>query len=268
MAVTHKLNLPKTKDDYYFVAGDWHIGHDSNDNLHKPSLDILIQMAEDYPKARRKLIINGDFVDAAQLMSRSPDYKKWIKRSDGIEEFFLPLCEEEVNRANDILDRLQKTFKEIHYMSGNHDQRYYYFDAPPAYEHNFDLAARLNLLTRKISFYNYPDWLDIGDKLTINHGIAHGTTAVKKHYEASTGKSVIFSHVHNFEVKSFSNRGDTVQCMSLPAMSGLNVPYIKTNIHNWSNGFAVVTMRPTGIFNTQVYQVWQEELHVGTKIYK
>lgn len=263
MAITHRLELPKNKDDIYFIANDWH-----TEALNKKLFNIMCDMASELPVKRRKLIINGDFVDALHLMAKNPEYKKWESRSDGIEEFFLPNSEKEIEWANKTLDLIAETFSEVIYIFGNHDFRYSNFKAPPAYAHNFDLVAQLNLAKRNIKHILYPDWLDIGHLLTVTHGSFHGATAVKKHYESSGGKSVIFGHVHKFEVKPFNSRGDTVQCMSLPAMCNLNAEYIKNGIQDWSNGFAILNMRPSGKFNIQVHQMWDDEIHIGAKIYK
>jgi len=254
----NRLKLPaKGKVDTYFIAGDWHSLH-----VDAASCEILLQLAQRVPKKRRKLVINGDFVDAEHLMKRGDGFKKWIKLSSGIEEYFLPKSEEEYLWANEMLDELQKVFPSITFIEGNHCARYRWFmenHSPAAYRHNFCLKTQLHLRSRNISMINYNDWLDVGN-VTITHGMYHGTSAVKKHYEACCGRSVIFSHVHKLECRPFVSRGETRQGWSLPAMCKLNPEYIKNTDNNWSNGFGVLNVKHNGNFNFNTYQIWDDEL--------
>lgn len=239
-----ELQLPsKGEISTYFIAGDWH-----TEAMSISCFKIMLAMASTLPKKKRKLIINGDFLDAPHLMPRSSEYKKYIGRADGIEEYFLPISEEEFTWGNTVLDRLQKVFHEIIYVEGNHDWRYRDFMkvAPGPYAHNFDYRLQLSLDKRNIDYVNYNDWLDIGDIWTITHGMYHGTTCLKKHYEAARSRNVIFSHVHSDDRKSFVGRGDTVHAYSLPAFSNLNPGYIKNRETNWDMGFATLNVRDDG----------------------
>jgi ribosomal protein L24E len=258
-----KIDPPVKGIDTYFIFGDSH-----TDAIHWPSLDIMAKRAHKLPKSKRNLIINGDFMDAAHLMARNPMYKKWIKRADGMEEYFIEKSEEELEFSNKLLDILQGIFAKIIYGEGNHDWRYRDFMAkcPPDYAHHFDYRKILRLDQRGIDYYNYNDWLDIGDHLSITHGMYHGTTAHKKHYEASGGKSVIFSHVHYTESRSFSVRGNTRKVWSLPAFCSLNPEYIKNRETNWSNGHGEIYVREDGLFNFNTYQNWNNKLALANKI--
>jgi hypothetical protein len=255
------LNLPVNKIQGAFIAGDWHL----KDGLHLPSVNILIQHAERVPPEHRNLIINGDFLDAPFLMARKESFKMWIKRAGCMEEYFIPLAEEEIEAGNRLLDLLQKTFTSIIFGMGNHDWRYLWFRDHikknfGAYSHNFDILKKLKLDERGIDHYNYNDWLDWGPELSITHGMYHGTTCHKKHYEASRGRNVIFSHVHHYGCKSFIVRGDTIYSISLPAMCHLNPEYIKNSETNWSNGYGMILMKPNGKFNFNVFNIWDNEL--------
>ena len=218
--------------------------------------------ALELPPDMRNLIINGDFMDVPHLMERSSTYKKWYKRTDGMEEYFIPTSEKEIKWANDILDDLQTVFNDIIYIHGNHDWRYLWFmnQVNPAFAHNFDIHKQLRLDERKIDYVYYNDWLDWGN-LAITHGMYHGTTCWKKHFEASgNGKSVLFSHVHCHDIKSFITRGKTKHSISLPAFCELNPHYIKNRETNWSNGYGQILMRPDGNFNFYCHQVWDGKL--------
>lgn len=256
-----QMALPSKGISSAFIAGDWHFKA-----LNKPTFNILLDHARSLPPDMRNLIINGDFLDACHIMKRADSFKKWIKRGDGIDEFFIPMSEEEFMWGNEVLDKLQEVFKEIIFIYGNHDERYNWFKTQisPAYEHNFDVGRNLHLDKRGIDYVNYNDWLDWGHKLSITHGMYHGTTCLKKHYEASGAKNVIFSHVHHHDIKSFQVRGDTINAISLPAMCDLNPEYIKNRETNWSNGYGQILMRPSGQFNFYCFQIWDNKLDLPT----
>lgn len=241
-----------------FIAGDWHSGA-----LNTKTFNILIEHAKSLPPDMRNLIINGDFLDASHIMARCENFKKWIKRGEGIEEYFIPLSESEFEWGNECLDRLQEVFTDIIFIEGNHDWRYRWFaesHAPLAYKHNFDYMKALKFDERNIDYVYYNEWLDWGDKLSITHGMYHGTTCLKKHYEASGSKNVIFSHVHHYDIKSFQVRGDTRNSISLPAMCDLNPEYIKGRETNWSNGYGQIHIRPDSTFNFNCFQIWDGKL--------
>ena len=144
----------------------------------------------------------------------------------------------------------------------NHDWRADNFASkycPAPYRHHFNLKARLNLEKRNIDHVDYNDWLDVGN-VSITHGMYHGTSASKKHYIASGAKSVIYSHVHQYEVRPYVARGKTRHTWSLPAMCNLNPHYLKNSENNWSNGYGVLNVRPSGDFNFNVFTVWDDAL--------
>lgn len=254
-----ELPPPVKGVDTYFIAGDWHIDH-----MDWPAFDILLKTARKFKsnKKDRKLIINGDFLDAAHLMARNPMYKQWINRSDGMDEYFIPVSDKELELGNRILDILQKNFSEIIYIFGNHDLRYNLMmkSCPSDFAHNFDIRSRLKLSSRGIHTVEYNDWLDIGSKLSITHGAYHGATCHKKHYEAAGAKSVIFSHIHHVGCKAFQVRGNTHHVWSLPALCDLNPEYIKNRETNWSVGFGVINMYEDSTFNFNIFQVWENRL--------
>lgn len=252
-----KMAAPSKGITSTFIAGDWHTGA-----LNKPTFNIMLEHAKSLPPDMRNLIINGDFLDAAHLMKRDENFKKWIKRGEGIDDYFIPLSEQEFEWGNEVLDKLQDVFTDIIFVYGNHDWRYDWFKSiiSPAYAHNFDIQKQLKLAERKIDTVAYNNWLDWGERLTITHGMFHGTTCHKKHYEACGAKNVIFSHVHSHDVKSFQVRGDTRNSISLPAMCDLNPEYIKNSETNWSNGYGQILMRPNGKFNFYCHQIWDNKL--------
>jgi hypothetical protein len=257
MGQTTVIPTPK-EPQMWFIAGDWHY-----DQLNTACFEILIKHALSVPEKHRNLIINGDFADFALFMPKNSEFQTWVNRKDGIEMFFLPEYEKEVKWCNDTLDALQSVFKRIIYVMGNHcAPRVDFFvnnHCPEAYKPHFNYIQNLKLPRRNIGWINYNDWLDMGN-LTITHGMTHGSTCVKKHYELSGGRNVVFSHVHTAECKTFASRGVTRAVWSLPSMANLNPHYIKNSDVSWQNGYGTFTMKPNGNFNMNIHLVIDNEL--------
>lgn len=255
------LNLPK-KPQLWFIAGDFH-----SYSCHKPSYNILLSHARMLPKEHRNLFINGDFVDFACFMPKNPDFQTWVSRKEGCDNYFIPEYEKEVNWANETLDELQEVFENIIYIQGNHcSPRVDLFRenyCPAGYKDNFHFIRDIGLAKRKIGWVNYNDWLDFGN-LTLTHGMAHGSTCLKKHYELSGGRNVVFNHVHTAECKTFSSRGVTRAVWSMPSMASLNPHYIKNADTNWQNGYGTVSMKPNGNFNIHTHLIIDNELCLPT----
>lgn len=254
--ITRLKNPAPGKIKIFIVASDWH-----DDHLHEPTFKILIKFAKLLPKNQRNLIINGDFIDYEEFMPNNPNFRKWIKRTDGIEEFFLPAAERGYTWGNKYLDHLQEAFDEIIFIEGNHDWRIENFRkiCNPAYAHNFDLPLHLKLKSRGIMHIPYNHWLDIGN-ISITHGMYHGSTCLKKHSESAKGRSVIFGHIHHDESKCFTSRGDTIKAWSLPAMCSLNPDYLRNRENNWTNGFGILRIKSNGNYNFHTHTIWDDEL--------
>lgn len=231
----YQLERPHEKS--IIVAGDFHSRH-----LHLPTFKAMIK----YSKALDDpwIILNGDVLDFAFFMPKNDGYKKWIKREDGIDEFFLPEFKSECSVVAKMLDVLQRHFSRVVWISGNHDTpRVAKFlpNCPFEYRPHFDIKKELELEKRGIPLLEYGDWLDITPALTITHSNWHNATCLKKNFEAC-GKNVIISHVHRHEVKAFITRGVTKYATSLPSMAYLNPEYMRNSENNWANGFGELNL--------------------------
>ena len=146
-----KIDLPKKGQIHnYFIASDWHSFH-----LNMACYRTLLRHAKHFPKVDRRLIINGDFLDTWYFMAKNDQFKKWVKRSDGMDEFFMPHWEEEVAWGNKILDELQQVFTQIYFLSGNHDKpRSDFFQriCPAGYKDIFQYEKALKFASRGIPF--------------------------------------------------------------------------------------------------------------------
>ena len=263
MNKVHKIKSDKKSNQFYIVAGDWHSFH-LDESAYKALIATAKSISKKNGKSKVHLVINGDFLDVPYLMKKDEGFQFWKTKSVGIESFFIPMLDEECDWGNIILDELQKIFKTITLVGGNHcEARIRYFreskHCPKAYKHYFDLEARLKLKERNIKLIKYNDFLQLGKNLFITHGMFHGSTCHKKHYEA-VSSSIIFSHIHNHGVKAFSCLGETKHSISLPAMCKLDPEYLKGNTTNWSVGFGLVVLRPDNMFHFTCHQLWNDKL--------
>lgn len=263
MSKVTKLKLPKRGEiHHYLVASDWH-----SHFLNADCYSILKKHAKLLPKKSRKLIILGDFLDAWYCMGKNELFKTYIKRASGVDEFFLPHYQKEILWANEKLDELQKIFPEIIFVHGNHDQPRFDFlcsKLPPSLAYNFDMNRDLGFIKRKIKTINYNDWLDIGKPdsakgISLTHGMFHGSTCLKKHYEACH-RSVIFGHVHKDEKKTFISRGESRQAHSLPAMCDLAPDYMRNSDSDWTNGYGYLGVRNDGCYQFHTCNMWSKAL--------
>jgi hypothetical protein len=120
---------------------------------------------------------------------------------------------------------------------------------------------------RKIKVVEYNCWLDFqGSTLSLTHGMTHGATCNKKHYELSGGRDVVFNHVHTAQCSTYAVRGITRSVWSNGSMAGLNPEYMGNKDSSWQNGYISFTMRPDGIFNLYTHVVNNSELHLPNGI--
>lgn len=255
----HQLGLPESGSKTYFLASDWH-SHFS----HRASINILYQAADHNFKitgVKPTLIIGGDFLDVDYFFAGSELFQTWIARKDGIDEFFLPKYQEEIEWGMNELMLAKQHFGEIIFMLGNHEERIdrVKHSITPSLHHLFDLKRDLKLDEMGIKMIPYNHWLDIGPHMTITHGMYHNSTCHKKHYDVSESKSVFFGHIHSHGVVSFTSRGKIKQSVSLPCMCHLNPVYLRNAESNWTNGFIQVNMKPNGLFNYYTYQIFDDE---------
>ncbi len=256
MGKSYRVELPKNGFDTYFICSDVHSKH-----IHLPTFKIMLEMAMTLKK-KPHLIINGDLLDVDWLFKKNECFLENRKKASGIEDFFIPMFDEEMKWGNWFFDCVEKYFNNIVYIQGNHDERITWFseskECPAAYKPYFNISSALKLKERNVYHARYNDWIDIGN-LSITHGMYHGPSAQKKHYEASGGRSVIYGHVHKLQITPFTSRGETKQVWSLPCMSTLSPEYIKNSENDWSNGFMVINVYPNGNFQAHTIQIWENK---------
>lgn len=251
------IPLPsKGQAHVYDLAGDLH-----DDHMCWNSFDMMIELAKKVPFKKRRLILGGDVNDLNQFMKKGDLYQRWKKHPQRMDEFFIPVIKDVFAFTNSMLDDLQKIYPWITYFEGNHELRLRTFmehDCPDAYKHNFILEKGLKLKERGIPFIPYNHWLKIG-KVFLTHGMYHGMSALKKHYDACGG-TVIYFHVHTLEIKAFIRIGDTIKSHSMPCMSDLAPDWLKDKENQWEKGFAKLCIKSNGGFHFYPYINKDEEI--------
>ena len=171
-----------------------------------------------------------------------------------------PIINFAMNGILPLFEDLQKEFKTIVLMLGNHEYRIKLFregPCPRKYVQDFSIKDALNLKKRGIKLIKYNDWIDIAS-LSVTHGMYAGQTALKRHYEAC-GRSVVYGHLHSHDEKSFIRRGKTIKAIGMPCMCSLNPDYLKNRENNWANGFGEFHFKSNGHFHHNIIHVWDDE---------
>jgi len=257
MAKIYKVKKPTRNEvQSWYILSDIHDKH-----YHKPTVDIMMKMAKQN-KNWKGLIINGDLLDMEEFMkSKNPDYKRNLKNQFSIEDYFIPAFEKSMKWGNTFLDVIVSEFDEVIYLLGNHEVRVTEFlkaDCPAEYRHNFSFEKGLHLQERGIKLIQYNDFVEIGGRVMVTHGVYHGTSAVKNH-TAVTGKTTLFGYVHQYELKSFRQVGDTIVGISLPCACSMNPYYMRNKPNNWTNGFAIVHINRK-YYYIDVKTIWDDTL--------
>ena len=116
----HQVGLPEQGARTFFLASDWHSHY-----THRASINILHQAADHTFKTtgqKPTIIIGGDFLDVDYFFAGSELFQTWISRKGGIDEFFLPKYQEEIEWGIDELMLAKQHYSEIIYMLGNHEE--------------------------------------------------------------------------------------------------------------------------------------------------
>lgn len=193
-----------------------------------------------------EVVILGDFCDFFGISSHSKSPASSNKLID------------EVERVKKELQKLRKVFKKakIVFIQGNHEyrlERYIQNNAPELFG-LLNLPELLDFAALNIHFIPYgPSQLYqvLKSKLYARHepisggvNFAHGTVV-------KAGCSVIFGHVHQIQesqtVMIDGNNHRGIACGWLGNKNHPIMSYVK-NHHQWSQGFALVTVLGNGTF--------------------
>ena len=205
-----------------------------------------------------EIVLLGDHLDCGGIFSsHARSYTNEMTES----------YDEDVKGANWLLDGIQRAAPRattIDYLEGNHEQRVERWAASTFTSHKdatnlvgvFGPEAVLKLAERGIKYYKRSEqYMGISIPGAIKRGkcfFVHGVSAAKHaaHVHLSLfGASVVFGHVH----RSQSAIGRTVTSDALGAwcpgtLAKIQPLYAHTRPTDWTHGYAVQFIRPSGRF--------------------
>lgn len=134
-----------------------------------------------------KIFIMGDFMDVSALSAWDYDKKRKMEGRR---------FKQEVEKANEELDFLQKHSKQVIYLEGNHEYRIErYLDKNPEMEGLIEVENVLNLKDRNIPFIPQKQQPYIDNNLAHLHGVYTNKYHATKTLQAY-GTNVIYGHTH------------------------------------------------------------------------
>ncbi len=189
--------------------GDVHIPH-----AETQALEVFCKTAE---YIQPDLIVClGDLLDCGQFSTHPPTYG--MPETDYAQD---------LKKANDLLDRLQKVCRRLVVVEGNHEYRLDRWAASTAEGRGAYsmLAPRLQLSKGRKNFSyipygssngKYPHYR-INSRIVAVHGWSYARHATKAHLQISQGKSVIHAHTHRADaslIQNVWNKGGVIQARS------------------------------------------------------
>jgi predicted phosphodiesterase len=223
---------------------------------HKKHQDVLILSDIHFPyhteaaldaainegiKNKCKLVIlNGDTLDMFQM-------SVYDKRPDK------PAISLEFEMARNFIELMRKTFKNILFKVGNHEERWEKFlmRNPAIFSvPEFQLQTVLQL---KDEEYVTDKRVIKAGKLNILHGHEFGgfmsnPVSFARTISLKTGESTIAGHCHQTSEQPFTRlSGDMITCWSQGSLSELHPQY--RPINQWNHGFSMIHIEKDGVFH-------------------
>ena len=168
--------------------GDVHIPHHS-----ATAVEVFCRAAE---RIRPDLIVClGDLLDCGQFSTHPPTYG--IPETD---------YEDDLRRANELLDRLVKVCARLVIMEGNHEYRLDRWAAATAegrgaysmlapYTRLMEGRTACDYVRYGSADGRYPHYR-VNSRIIAVHGWSYARNATKNHLQLSQGKSIIHGHTH------------------------------------------------------------------------
>jgi Calcineurin-like phosphoesterase len=215
-----------------------------------------------YPKEHRRVILLGDVFDFDFMHSGSEAFKINLKHKT-FEEYFIPLIDEELSFGKWLIEDLSKELVDsscIYWSNGNHDSRLlrepFYSLTPQCLRHNYDLELKLELKKLGIKFIDYNDFFLMRSKkspdLYLTHGIFHGSSFMKKHFEA-VYSNIVFGHMHVRQTHAYAGF-KAMHAYANACLRNLDADYLGGKPSPWTQGFTLVHRCSDYIFVNQ-YQI-------------
>jgi len=201
----------------------------------------------------------GDFMDFGHISSFN---KTALRKIEG------ESIQADYDEGNKLLDRHQKIIRKNNKKAkfviceGNHSHRIErYIDEHPQLRGILEVEKGLNLKERKIKWvrnWSEGEVYELGNVLFL-HGAFVSQNHIKKMLDVygTSGKSVVYGHVHSVESASkvcFGSDTDILS-QSLGCLCELDQEYMRGKPSNWTLAFGVFYFYPSGKFNHYVVRL-------------
>lgn len=189
-------------------------------------------------------VILGDFMDCAPV-------SHWLK--DKRQTLEGQRLAKDAEKANILLDDIQKLTKKIIFLEGNHeDWIRQAINSNPQLEGLIDLEVLLKFKARPkiIQVEEYGGVANLG-KLWFTHGMYVTQNHARAHVEAF-GRSIVYGHTHDVQLYtkvSPIDIDDKHMGLSLGCLADKNPEYNKNRPNKWVHAVGLGTVRNNGGFN-------------------
>ena len=232
----------------------------------KRMLDSVVRLLEDYEDEFSGLHLIGDFMDLNTFSSHDRGKFPAIK---GL------TYKQEIKESNEVLDiilntQFQKVFKDMSYIYGNHEDRYWRFhkDMENAKRPLPSPTEALNLIERGFAVHEKwdRDYVMLGNHLQLHHGTYFNVHCAKNHLD-KLRSSNMFAHTHRIQhyiegMEGSYNIGFGGDKES-PAFGYAS----RAMRSQWQNGAAVVTLDKDGNYFVEQLTFINNHFVYGGKIY-
>jgi predicted MPP superfamily phosphohydrolase len=213
------------------------------------------------------IILGGDFMDMESL-------SHWALAGGKRLTLEGKRFQKECDIAKEVIIKLKSCAKnaEIVYLEGNHeDWVNQYINQHPEMEGIINLPKMLDLDRLNVKWIPYKaekNYYKIG-KLYYTHGEYTCSNHAKKMLE-TWNCNIRYGHLHNHLVWSRTSKkgiGDFHKAISIPCLCR-NGDYMVGKSNNWSHGFHIAYILPSGNFYEYVIQIIDNTFCYNNKIYK
>lgn len=239
------------------IIPDCHIGLEGSCDMR--AYNLMIKVAK--KQKIDEIVILGDYADFYSVNSHGKD--------PGIEDILakeIQMVKKELNKLRDGFPKAKIVF-----LQGNHEYRLERFiqNKAPELFGLFNTESLLGLKELDIKYVPYtPDqkYSVLGSKLMARHEPISGGVHVAHGTVVKAGCSVIFGHVHRIqESQVVMMNGDNHRGIAagwLGNKDHASMSYVK-NHHQWSLGFALVTVKDKEFFCDLKHIINYKVLHNG-----
>lgn len=245
-AIREFVDWPTMEADPVCITGDWHVPYYNHELARK-----MMLICKHWDPPVKNMIVAGDFVDFDQISSFISE------KATGAHDIGRTL-DDDLQHAQEMLDKLAAHFKTILLIRGNHEDRLYTrkLEKEVSYERTMRVVG---MVPGVVGFSQYPFCI-LNDTWRITHPKSYsripGTIArrlAEKHRQ-----SIICAHGHNMSL-SVDVSGENIAIDGGGMMNPAAIGYYALNETThpvWQSGFIIISNNKPHLFNN-TWTNWQ-----------